>query len=140
MRRPKPISPRIHGVLDYATSTAVAVAPRAMNFPRPARVLFESLAAGYTGLSAVTDYPLSVKRLAPFKVHGATELAIAAVLPALPFALGFADHRAARNLCFGLTPSRPVRIPTVFLGRSVYTESPLGGRPNVESDDAGRRA
>jgi hypothetical protein len=103
MRRPKPISPRIHGVLDYATSTAVAVAPRAMNFPKPARRLFESLAAGYTGLSAVTDYPMSVRRLAPFKAHGAAELAIAAVLPVLPYALGFAHHRAARNLCFGLT-------------------------------------
>ncbi len=103
MRRPKPISPRIHGVLDYATSAAVAVAPRAMNFPKPARRLFESLAAGYTGLSAVTDYPMSVRRLAPFKAHGAAELAIAAVLPVLPYALGFAHHRAARNLCFGLT-------------------------------------
>ena len=99
----KPISPRIHGVLDYATSAAVVTVPRAMNFPRPARVLFESLAAGYTGVSAVTDYPLSVKRLVPFKAHGATELAIAALLPVLPWALGFADHRAARNLCFGLT-------------------------------------
>ena len=99
----KPISPRIHGVLDYATSATVATVPRAMNFPKPARVLFESLAAGYTGVSAVTDYPLSVKRLVPFKAHGATELAIAAVLPFLPWALGFADHRAARNLCFGLT-------------------------------------
>jgi hypothetical protein len=103
MNRPKPISPRIHGVLDYVTSTAVAVAPRAMNFPRPARMLFDSLAAGYTGLSAMTDYPMSVKRVAPFKVHGAAELAIAAVLPVLPYALGFARHRAARNLCFGLT-------------------------------------
>ncbi|MBW8770134.1 MAG: hypothetical protein JF589_10290 [Gemmatimonadetes bacterium] len=103
MRRPKPISPRIHGVLDYTTSAAVAVAPRAMNFPRPARLLFESLAAGYTGLSTTTDYPLSLKRLVPFKAHGATELAIAAVLPIMPYALGFADHRAARNLCFGLT-------------------------------------
>jgi hypothetical protein len=103
MRRPKPISPRVHGVLDYTTSTAVAIAPRAMNFPKPARLLFESLAAGYTGLSAVTDYALAAKRLVPFKAHGATELAIAAVLPILPFALGFADHRAARNLCFGLT-------------------------------------
>ena len=99
----KPISPRIHGVLDYTTSAAVAAAPRAMNFPKPARVLFESLAAGYTSVSAVTDYPLSAKRLVPFKAHGATELAIAAVLPFLPWALGFADHRAARNLCFGLT-------------------------------------
>ena len=103
MRRPKPISPRIHGVLDYATSAAVAVAPRAMNFPKPARLLFESLAASYTGLSATTDYPLSLKRLVPFKAHGATELVIAAALPIMPFALGFADHRAARNLCFGLT-------------------------------------
>ena len=103
MPRRKPISPRIHGVLDYATSTAVAIAPRAMSFPKPARLLFESLAAGYTGLSAITDYPLSVKRVAPFKVHGAAELAIAAVLPVLPFALGFSGHRAARNLAFGLT-------------------------------------
>ena len=103
MRRPTPISPRLHGVLDYATSTAVAVMPRAMNFPKPARALFDSLAAGYTGLSAMTDYPLSVKRVAPFKAHGAAELAIAAVLPMLPYALGFAKHRAARNLCFGLT-------------------------------------
>ena len=78
-------------------------APRAMHVPKPARVLFDSLAMGYTGLSAVTDYPLSVKRVAPFKAHGAAELAIAAVLPALPWALGFAKHRAARNLCFGLT-------------------------------------
>jgi hypothetical protein len=99
----KPISPRIHGVLDYATSATVAAAPQVMRFPKPARVLFESLAASYTGLSAVTDYPLSVKRLVPFKAHGATELAIAAALPVLPWALGFADHRAARNLCFGLT-------------------------------------
>jgi hypothetical protein len=99
----KPISPRIHGVLDYATSATVAIAPRAMSFPRPARLLFDSLATSYTGLSAITDYPLSVKRVAPFKVHGAVELAIAAVLPMLPYALGFAEHRAARNLCFGLT-------------------------------------
>ena len=99
----QPISPRMHGVLDYATSATIAAAPSAMSFPKPARMLFESLAAGYTGLSAVTDYPLSVKRLVPFKAHGATELAIAAALPILPWALGFADHRAARNLCFGLT-------------------------------------
>jgi hypothetical protein len=98
-----PISPRLHGVLDYATSATVAVVPRAMNFPPAARTLFSSLAAGYTSLSAVTDYPLSVRRVAPFKVHGATELAIAAALPAMPYLLGFSHHKAARNLCFGLT-------------------------------------
>ena len=98
----KPISPRIHGMLDYSTSAAVGVMPSVMRFPKPARVLFTALAGGYTTLSAVTNYPMSVKRVVPFKAHGATELAIAVALPALPFALGFSGHRAARNLCFGL--------------------------------------
>jgi hypothetical protein len=102
-RMRKPISPLIHGALDYATSAAVVAAPRVMNFPRPARILCDSLASGYTGLAAVTDYPLSVRRVAPFKAHGAAELAIAAVLPAMPWLLGFSEHRAARNFCFALT-------------------------------------
>jgi hypothetical protein len=99
----KPISPRVHGLLDYTTSGAVALAPRVVPMPKKAQRLFESLAAGYTGLSAVTDYPLGVKRVAPFKAHGAAELVIAAMLPAMPWVLGFADNKAARNLCFALT-------------------------------------
>jgi len=99
----KPISPTVHGVLDYSTSVAVATLPRALGFPPAARRLFDSLAVGYTSLSAVTDYPLAVKRVVPFKAHGATEAAIGLALPAAPFLLGFADHRGARNLCFALT-------------------------------------
>ena len=98
-----PISPRLHGVLDYSTSAVVAAAPVIFDFPKPARRLFESLAAGYTGLSAITNYPLSAKRLVPFKAHGATEVAIALALPAMPKLLGFSRHKAARNLCYGLT-------------------------------------
>jgi hypothetical protein len=98
-----PISPRLHGALDYTTSATVAAAPAVFDFPRAARVLFRSLAAGYTSLSAVTNYPMSVKRLVPFKAHGAAEGVIALALPALPRALGFRRNRAARNLCYGLT-------------------------------------
>jgi hypothetical protein len=102
-RMRRPISPRVHGMIDYGTSAAVAAAPALFGVPKAARNLFEGLATGYTGLSSVTDYPLSVKRLVPFKAHGATELAIAAILPTLPWLLGFANDRAARNMCFGLT-------------------------------------
>lgn len=102
-KMPKPISPRVHGMIDYTTSAAVAVAPAVLDVPKAARNLFEGLATGYTGLSSLTDYPLSLKRLVPFKLHGATELAIAAILPAMPWLLGFADDRAARNMCFGLS-------------------------------------
>ena len=102
-KMPKPISPRAHGMIDYGTSAAVAAAPALMDVPRAARNLFESLATGYTGLASLTDYPLSLKRLVPFKVHGAAELAVAAILPAMPWLLGFANDRAARNMCIGLS-------------------------------------
>jgi hypothetical protein len=82
-------------MLDYSTAAAVAAAPRIMDLPAPASRLFETLAGGYTALS--------VRRVVPFKGHGAAELAIGLALPAMPWLLGFADNRAARNLCFGIT-------------------------------------
>jgi hypothetical protein len=102
-RMKRPISPRAHGVLDYATVVATAAAPRIFGFPEQAARLCYGLAGSYLGLSMLTDYPLSVKRAVPFKAHGATEAVLGAALPALPKALGFSDHRAARNFLFGLT-------------------------------------
>ena len=99
----QPIAPRLHGVLDYSTSALVAASVLMFDFPVPARRLFESLAAGYTSLSAFTKYPLSAKRVVPFKAHGAAEVAIALALPAMPKLLGFSGNRAARNVCYGLT-------------------------------------
>ncbi|HYW50677.1 MAG TPA: hypothetical protein VE861_08730 [Gemmatimonadaceae bacterium] len=98
----KPISPAMHGALDYATSAAVAVAPHVFDFPQPATRLFSSLAASYTALSSVTDYPASLARVVPFRAHGAAEIAIGLALPFLPRALGFERHRAARNACYAL--------------------------------------
>jgi hypothetical protein len=102
MHRPRVISSRAHGVLDYTTSAAVAAIPQVLDFPKPAKQLCAALAVAYTGLSSVTDYPMSAKRIVPFKAHGAVELALAATLPVMPWALGFANHRAARTFCFGL--------------------------------------
>src|SRR3569833_3934229 len=78
----KPITPFVHGVLDYTTAATVAAAPFALGFPKPARRLCESLAAGYTGLSGATDYPLGVVRKVPFTAHGASDVALGLALPA----------------------------------------------------------
>lgn len=99
----KPISPRVHGVLDYATVVATAAAPRVLGFPEQAARLCYGLAGGYLGLALLTKYPLSAKAVVPFKAHGAAEVALGAVLPALPRALGFSDRPAARNFLWGLT-------------------------------------
>ena len=99
----KPINGRMHGMMDYATVAATAAAPRALGFPRTAENLAYGLAAGYLGLSLMTDYPLSAKRMVPFKGHGATEVMLGMALPFLPRLLGFEDDRRARNFFLGLT-------------------------------------
>lgn len=102
-RMKKPISPTVHGVIDYATVAATATLPRLMKFPKPARMAADALAGGYGALSSVTDYPLSMKRAVPFKGHGIAEAAVGLALPMLPWALGFSNHKPARNFFLGLT-------------------------------------
>ena len=99
----KPISPRMHGVIDYATVATTAAVPRLLSFPKQAEQLCYALAGGYGGLSSMTDYRLAVKRAIPFKAHGAAEAAVGVALPFLPWMLGFAKHRRARNFFLGLT-------------------------------------
>ena len=99
----KPITPFAHGVIDYLTVGTVVVAPRLMDFPDEAANACYALAGIYAGTSMMTDYPLSVKRAIPFKVHGVAEVAIGALLPALPFVPGFATNARARNFFLALT-------------------------------------
>ena len=98
----KPISPRAHGVLDYATALATVAAPSLFNFPQQAARVCYALASGYTGLSLLTDYPLSARRVVPFPVHGAVEVALACALPILPEVLGFKGDKIGTRWCMGL--------------------------------------
>ena len=122
MRRP--ISPRLHGVLDYSTSAAIALAPRLLDFPRPARRLADTLATGYTGMSAVTDYPLGAKRVLPFKAHGAMELVIGAALPAMPSCLD-SPVIVPHAISFSGSPRSPSWWPPSRTGKSTTERSVL---------------
>ena len=99
----KPISPRTHGIIDYATVLTVAAAPKMFDMPDNAARLCYALAGGYLALSMVTEYPLSAAPMVPFKAHGAAEAAIGLALPAMPWALGFSDHKRATGFFFALT-------------------------------------
>lgn len=99
----KPITPTVHGVLDYSTVLLTAAAPSLFGFsPRAAKTCY-ALAGGYLALSAVTDYPVAARRLVPFPAHGVAEGALGAALPLLPKLLGFSHDRAAGNFLLGLT-------------------------------------
>lgn len=99
----RPISPRMHGALDYSTIAATAVAPRTLGLSRRAARSAYGLASGYLVLSALTDYPPAVRRLVPLRMHAATDAALGVSTPLLPWLLGFSDDRRARNLFLGLT-------------------------------------
>ena len=98
----KPISPRLHGALDYATVLTAAAAPRLLEFSKPAARTSDTLASGYGALAALTDYPLALKRAVPFRAHGAVDGVLGLLLPTLPWLLGFARDRRARNFFLAL--------------------------------------
>ena len=89
-------------MLDYATAGATAALAPMLGFSRPAARTAELWAAGYGVLSALTNYPLALKRALPFKAHGALDAMMAPIIPALPWLLGFARDRKARNFFLGL--------------------------------------
>jgi hypothetical protein len=51
----RPISPRTHGMLDYATAGATAILARILGFSGPAARTARTWAAGYGALSALTS-------------------------------------------------------------------------------------
>jgi len=99
----KPISPTMHGALDYSTIAATAAAPRLLDFPPKAAMAAYGLAGGYLLLSALTDYPPALKRAVPLRAHGMADAVMGLAIPAIPWMLGFARDRKARNFFLGLT-------------------------------------
>jgi hypothetical protein len=78
------------------------MAPQLFDMPRAATRACRTFAATYTPMAALTDTPAAVQRVIPFRAHGAVDTALIAVLPVLPWLLGFASHRASRNYFLAL--------------------------------------
>jgi hypothetical protein len=87
---PRPIDATLHGATDYGVGTALMTA-----FPRLAGISDTSAGrqvrvagAIHAGYSALTDYPLGVIRVLPYKAHLAIDAVGALALAATPFVTG----------------------------------------------------
>jgi hypothetical protein len=87
---PRPIDATLHGATDYTVGTTLMTA-----FPRLAGIEGTESArqiriagAIHAGYSTLTDYPLGVVKLIPFKVHLALDAIGALALAATPFVTG----------------------------------------------------
>ena len=94
----KPISARVHGVLDYAVAAVFLNAPTVFGFQHTTA---SRIAYWLTGihllLTACTDFPLGPFRWIPFKIHGAIELVAGLFVLVAPWIIGFSDLAPARN-------------------------------------------
>ena len=93
----RPISPELHGILDYGLTVANTVVPGMLNMSTKAKSLFRTIAVIQGGLGAVTDQPLAVQRIVPFPMHGLIDKASAPLYLLAPFVTGVFRERKARN-------------------------------------------
>jgi hypothetical protein len=97
MRLPRPIDATLHGVTDYTVGTTLmTVFPRLVGLSgtRAGRQI-RAAGAAHAGYSTLTDYPLGVAKVIPYKVHLALDAVGAVALAAAPFVTG--DARKGRR-------------------------------------------
>jgi hypothetical protein len=97
MRWPRPIDSTLHGATDYTLGTLLTTA-----FPRlagiegtPSARQIRTAGAIHAGYSTITDYPLGIVKLLPYKAHLAIDALGAVALAATPFVTG--QWRASRR-------------------------------------------
>jgi hypothetical protein len=87
---PRPIDATLHGVTDYtAGATLLTIFPRlaSLDGTESARQI-RIAGAIHTGYSTMTDYPLGIFKLIPYKVHLGLDAVGALALAATPFVTG----------------------------------------------------
>lgn len=95
-KRPKAISPRVHGYLDYAQAAMLL----GLGFVCRKRNRAASAAAFTTGTlmlaqALLTDYPLGARPVLPFAMHGRIDATFASTAWAIPKIFGFAGTKEA---------------------------------------------
>jgi hypothetical protein len=87
---PRPIDSTLHGATDYTVGTLLMTA-----FPRlagikdtPSARQIRTAGAIHAGYSTVTDYPLGVVKLLPYRAHLVIDALGALALAATPFVTG----------------------------------------------------
>ena len=90
MRMPRPIDSTLHGVTDYTVGALLTtVLPKLAGVEGTESATQMRIAgAVHAGYSTLTDYPLGIVKLIPYKAHLAIDALGAIAIGALPFITG----------------------------------------------------
>lgn len=117
----KPISTRMHGILDYVYGGTLIALPFLMGWDRRATQLSVGAGLATLGVSMMTNYEFGVMRVLPMKAHLAMDAAESSMLLGAPKMLQGSEDGAARVLAtFGAIAAG--------IGGMTQTESPYERR------------
>ncbi len=86
----KILSPKIHGVIDYASVIGLCLAPTLFGLTGPGATFAYVLAGIHLTMTVLTAFPLGAVKLVPLKLHGIVELLVGISLVVLPTVLASA--------------------------------------------------
>ena len=97
----KIISIKAHGILDYVTVIAFALIPTVFGITGVPMYLSYALAVVHFLMSILTNYPLSIAKIIPIRIHKIVESIVGPVLVVIPWGLGFSADLIARYVFIG---------------------------------------
>ncbi|NGP75449.1 hypothetical protein G3570_02310 [Balneolaceae bacterium YR4-1] len=82
------LPPFAHGLFDYLTVIYFFVAPSLFTLTPTVATISYLLGAVHLMLTLFTNFPLGVKKIIPFRVHGFIELIVSVLLMIMPLLMG----------------------------------------------------
>jgi hypothetical protein len=121
-RPSKPISPRLHGLLDYGVATADLALPSLLRMSGRAKAVFAAFGLVQGGVNSLTVQPYALDPIVPLRTHRLIDLAAVPVVVGLPPLLGLHREPRARALWLVLAGS----LVAVYL-LTDWEAAPTGG-------------
>lgn len=102
MSIPKPVSPKVHSLIDYVLASSLLVLPSALKFDDKVKKLYAAEGIILLVYVALTDQPAAIKPVIPFPVHGKIDPFNIAQFALQTFFKPFQKDKKAMvfNICF----------------------------------------
>ena len=99
----KPISPKVHSLIDYALVGSLLTMPSLLGFTSQVKKIYTAEAITLLVYVAITDQPVAVKPVIPFPVHGKIDPFNIGQFALQTFLPSFRNDKKARLFNLGFT-------------------------------------